>query len=53
MAQVARQQIRTGDQGRKADPTLGLAAAREGRDNLLAVSISFPLQVRNDFRSEA
>lgn len=52
LSQVARQQIRVVDQGRKVDPTLGLAAGREGRENLLGLSISLPLQVRNDFRSE-
>lgn len=51
-AQIMRQQIRAVDQGRKADPTLGLAAGRDGQDNLVGLSFSIPLQVRNNFRSE-
>ena len=50
-AQSARQQIQAADRERKADPTLGLAAGREDTESLIALSISIPLQVRNDFRS--
>lgn len=51
MAQAARQQIHAVNQERKADPTFGLAAGREDKENLVALSFSIPLQVRNDFRS--
>jgi cobalt-zinc-cadmium efflux system outer membrane protein len=51
-SRIARAQIRIADQGRKADPTLGLAAGREGQENLIGLSLSIPLQVRNDFRHE-
>jgi outer membrane protein, heavy metal efflux system len=51
MALAARQQIHAVDQERKADPTFGLAAGREDRENLVALSFSIPLQVRNNFRS--
>lgn len=51
-ARIARTEIRATDQGRKADPILGLAAGREGRENLIGLSLSIPLQLRNDFRHE-
>jgi len=51
MAQAARQQIHAVDQERKADPTFGLAAGREDQEDLIALSFSIPLQVRNNFRS--
>ncbi len=51
MARAARQQIHAVDQERKADPTFGLAAGREDQENLVALSFSIPLQVRNNFRS--
>lgn len=51
-SQIARARIRAADQGRKADPTVGLAAGREGQENLIGLSLSIPLQVRNDFRHE-
>jgi cobalt-zinc-cadmium efflux system outer membrane protein len=50
-AQSVRQQIQVADRERKADPTFGLTAGREDTENLVALSISIPLQVRNDFRS--
>ena len=37
---------------RKADPTIGLRGGREGSDNLIGVSLSIPLFVRNDFSAE-
>ena len=36
----------------KADPTIGLRGGREGSDNLIGVSLSIPLFVRNDFSAE-
>jgi len=37
---------------RKADPTIGLYGGREGSDNLIGVSLSIPLFVRNSFSAE-
>ena len=37
---------------RKADPTIGLRGGREGSDNLIGVSLSIPLFVRNNFSAE-
>lgn len=51
-ARVARQQIASVDRGRKADPTVGLAGGREGGEKLIGLSLSLPLQVRNDFESD-
>ncbi|EGV50982.1 TolC family protein [Candidatus Endoriftia persephone] len=51
MAGAARQQIHAADQARKADPTFGLRAGREASENLVALTFSIPLQIRNDFRS--
>ncbi len=51
MTQATRQQIHAVDQERKADPTFGLRAGREDRENLLALTFSIPLQVRNAFQS--
>lgn len=51
MAKASRQQIHTVDQERKADPTFGLRAGREESENLLALTFSIPLQLRNNFQS--
>ena len=37
---------------RRADPTIGLFAGREGQDDLVGVRFSIPLQVRNRYRAE-
>jgi len=37
---------------RKADPTIGLRGGREGSANLVGVSLSIPLFVRNSFSAE-
>lgn len=50
-AQLARINIHAIDQQRKPDPNIGLSAGREGDETLLALSLSIPLQIRNDFRS--
>ena len=50
-AQAMRQGVQAEDRQRRADPTIGLRAGQEDRDNLLALSLAMPLQVRNDFRS--
>ncbi len=49
LARVARQRIQAVARQRKADPTFGLAAGRDAGENLLALSFSMPLQVRNRF----
>lgn len=51
-AQKARQNIRATDLDRKADPTLGISAGRDDKDNLIAFRFSLPLQVRNSFQSQ-
>ncbi len=51
MMQASRQHIHAVDQERKADPTFSLRAGREESENLLALTFSIPLQVRNDFQS--
>lgn len=51
LAQAARKRINTADRDRKADPTLGLTAGRDGEEDTLILSFSMPLQIRNDFRS--
>jgi len=48
-AQAARQQIRATVQGRKADPTVAFRVGREDRENLIGLTLSIPLQVRNNF----
>lgn len=37
---------------RSADPTLGLRGGREDTENLIGLSLSFPLMVRNNFSAE-
>jgi len=51
-AQAAKRQIQATDRQRRADPTLGLALGREGEENLVGLSLSIPLQLRNDFRAD-
>ena len=36
----------------KADPTLGFNAGRDGGENVVGLSLSIPLNVRNDFSAE-
>lgn len=36
----------------RPDPRLGLRGGREGSDNLIGLSLSIPLYIRNDFRAE-
>ncbi len=50
-AQAAGKQISAIDRQRKPDPTIGVAAGRDDRDNQLEIAFSIPLQFRNDFRS--
>ncbi len=51
-AWLARREARVADATRKADPTFGISAGREAGDDLLALSLSLPLNLRNDFRAE-
>ena len=46
---ISRQKITFAEQDRKPDPTFGITAGREGKEDLLGVSFSMPLQVRNDY----
>ena len=48
----ARAEVDLSRRERKADPTIGLRGGREGSDNLIGVSLSIPLFVRNDFSAE-
>ncbi len=50
-ARAAGKQISAIDRQRKPDPTIGVAAGRDDRDNQLEIAFSIPLQFRNDFRS--
>ncbi|WP_456380183.1 TolC family protein [Thiolapillus sp.] len=50
-AQIAKRKINAADRERKADPTLGVSAGREGSGNLLALQFSIPLQIRNSYQS--
>ncbi|MEW8050739.1 MAG: TolC family protein [Candidatus Thiodiazotropha sp.] len=51
-ARIARSRILAAETERKPDPTLGLSAGREDRENLLGLSLTIPLLLRNDFSSE-
>ncbi|MCF6355460.1 MAG: TolC family protein [Candidatus Polarisedimenticolaceae bacterium] len=51
LAQAARIAINATDRDRKADPTLGLMTGRDDEENYLMLSLSIPLQLRNDFRN--
>jgi len=48
----ARAEVDLSRRERKADPTIGLRGGREGSDNLIGVSLSIPLFVRNSFSAE-
>ena len=37
----------------KADPTIGLSAGKNNRDNVVGVTFSMPLNIRNDYSSKA
>jgi len=51
LALASRRQAEAVGQERKADPTFGLTAGREDQEDLISLSFSIPLQVRNNFRS--
>jgi outer membrane protein TolC len=48
-SQAVRQQMHFAKQDRKADPTVGVSVGRDDNDDLLGLTFSMPLQVRNDF----
>lgn len=49
-AQLARARMRATDRDRLTDPTVGVALGRDGGENRVSVSISIPLQLRNNFQ---
>jgi cobalt-zinc-cadmium efflux system outer membrane protein len=51
-AQLAQLQIRQSVAESKSEPTLGLGMGQDGNDDVLALSITFPLNVRNNYQSE-
>jgi outer membrane protein TolC len=50
-AQLAQLRIRQSVDESKAEPTLGLGMGRDGNDNVVALSVSFPLNIRNNYRA--
>lgn len=49
---AAQATVRLRARERKPDPTLGLRGGREDEENLIGLSVSIPLFVRNTFRAE-
>lgn len=49
---AARSTVTLRQREQRPDPRLGLRGGREGSDNLVGLSLSIPLYVRNDFRAE-
>jgi len=49
---AARSAVELSRREAKADPTIGLRAGREASDNLIGLSLSIPLFVRNNFSAE-
>ncbi len=49
---MARAAVEVSLRQRRADPTLGLRGGREGEENLLGLSFSIPLNLRNTFTAE-
>ena len=47
---IARKKITFTEQDRKPDPTFGITAGREGKEDLLGASFSIPLQIRNNYK---
>jgi len=52
MARKLQLQIQAADRGRKADPSFSIRAGREDSENLVGLSFSLPLRIRNDFQAE-
>jgi len=46
---IARKKITFTEQDRKPDPTFGITAGREGKEDIIGASFSIPLQVRNNY----
>ena len=51
-ADAARAAVTLAQRERKADPTLGVRGGKEESSNLIGVTLSIPLFVRNNFRAE-
>lgn len=51
-ADIGRKKVNSIDLARKADPAFSVTAGREDNESLIAVSLSFPLQLRNNFNSQ-
>jgi len=51
-AAAAKAGVSIAERGRRPDPTVGLRGGQEDDDTLVAVTLSFPLFVRNRFRAE-
>ena len=49
---MARAAVEVSRRQRRADPTFGLRGGREGEENLLGLSLSIPLHLRNTFTAE-
>jgi len=49
---TARATVELSRRERKADPTIGLRGGREASDNLIGLTLSIPLFVRNNFSAE-
>lgn len=49
---AARNRVELRSRERRADPTIGVRGGREGSDNLVGLSLSVPLFVRNTYRAE-
>lgn len=49
---AARNRVELRSRERRADPTIGVRGGREGSDNLVGLSLSVPLFVRNNYRAE-
>ncbi len=50
--ETARARIKLAERQRKVDPTLGVRAGREDREQLVGLTLEVPLFVRNSFKAE-
>lgn len=51
--EAAKAKASLAEKERRPDPTVGVVLGRDGEENLLGVSLSIPLYVRNNFTDEA
>jgi len=51
-ADVARARIKVAKANRMPDPTVGLRVGKEGRNDLVGLSLSMPVPVRNSYKAE-